>query len=592
MRLGKENLKNTYTCKKSTDGGKSFTTIISNGVVPPYNVGPRSIESAVGLNSNYDEQMKKGIMTASSGEKVFAGPVDDPFFVDFAIFDLGTVRKDNGVNGLRRMNVHSIVLDIPIEKLQKDGKSVKQAKSILDSDYVIGVWASASRPKMTVRSAGEEKHEGPYVQVSRLGMPLTNEVVIPIGDKDKWNSVPSTNDSKEFEKYFTNPELALYMDESQFGGAVPGLASLRIQSKSLGAFDFRNGKDGLFPLLNNPAVKGTALDPALFGNYLLRDKQPRSVDLLPIFMTGVPNLPPYQLVTGKAGGNPLAPGKPFINNFLPTFGDMLRVNMAVPVTDRKSADFSSLGLVQAAALGITDPRFNMNFAVQAIPNMDGFPNGRRLEDDVTRIELQAVSGIVLAAVGLGYDDYDPTAGAGTISAIQKQNSGNLVLMPPPGAVITGIQSATYGSGTGSTAEDFKFNADCQVDVTEVVKKVYGYKITNATPNFEIGVGNFTLVGRNDPCPGVRKTLKVVATYRMGASLATQNLVNVLSFTTGVEKNDKEFQGMFPFVASPWRGTEIGGLVEASLINDANNNTAAVTAPAIKSVANMGLAAPE
>jgi hypothetical protein len=111
----------------------------------------------------------------------------------------------------------------------------------------------------------------------------------------------------------------------------------------------------LYPLLGNPATKGTALDQALFGNYLLRPNQPRSVDLLPIFMTGVPNLAPYQLATGK-GGNPLAKGKPFINNFLPTFGDMLRVNMAVPATPRNSRDFSSLGLIQAAVLGLTDDR--------------------------------------------------------------------------------------------------------------------------------------------------------------------------------------------------------------------------------------------
>ena len=84
---------------------------------------------------------------------------------------------------------------------------------------------------------------------------------------------------------------------------------------------------------------------------------------------------------------------------------MLRLNMAVPVTPRNSADFSSLGLIQAAILGLTDARFNADTSLQNIPNMDGFPNGRRLEDDVTRIELQAVGGAVLAAVGLWYDDY-------------------------------------------------------------------------------------------------------------------------------------------------------------------------------------------
>jgi hypothetical protein len=115
-------------------------------------------------------------------------------------------------------------------------------------------------------------------------------------------------------------------------------------------------------------------------------------------------LAPYQLATGKTDGNPFTAGKPFINNFMPTFGDMLRLNMAVPVTPRTSPDFSSLGIISACELGLLDSRFNTSTAIQRIPNMDGFPNGRRLEDDVTRIELQAVSGAALAAIGLWYDD--------------------------------------------------------------------------------------------------------------------------------------------------------------------------------------------
>ncbi len=450
-RLGKQNLKQTYTLSKSTNGGKSFTTVISNMKVPAYNAGPRTIESPVGLNTTYQKEMLiDGIATASSGEKVFVGPVDDPFFADLgAIFDLGNIRPANAVDGLRCLNVHTLALNIPISELQKDGKHPDKAKSILDSDFVIGVWASASRPKITVRESNTQvKHQGPMVQVSRLGMPLTNEVIIPIGRKDEWNSVTPYEEGKKFEQHFTNPELALYMDDSQFGAAVPALSALRIQSNSLGQFDFRNGKDGLAGLLGNPAAKGTALDPALFGNYLLRKGQPRSVDLLPIFMTGVPNLAPYQLATGKSG-NPLAKGKPFINNFLPTFGDMLRINMAVPVTPRDSKDFSSLGLVQAAVLGLTDPRFNNNSQIQNIPNMDGFPNGRRLEDDVVRIEMQAVSGIVLAAIGLWYDDFN------------------------------------------------------------------------------------------------------------GTNPVSQDLIDVLSFTTGVEQNDKPFLKGFPYVAPPWNGFKDG-----------------------------------
>nr|WP_255532127.1 DUF4331 family protein [Pontibacter sp. BT310] len=409
IRLGKENQKVTYNVMKSTDNGRSFTTILSNAVVPPPNQGPRTITDAVGLNSNYhQESLIEGIQRLSTGEKIFVGPVDDPFFIDVgAFFDLGNLRPENAVDGLKCKNVHTIAMNIPIDVLQKDGRHPDDAKSILDSDYVIGVWASASRPKITVREKnGKISTNGPLVQVSRLGMPLTNEVIIPIGRKDEWNAMTPYEEKGTFDKYFTNPELALYIDNTAYGDAVPQLGMLPLQTNSLGQFDFRNSQDGLYPLLHTDAVKGTALDPALFGNYLLRPNQPRSVDILPLFMTGVPNLPPYQLATGK-NGNPLAKGKPFVNNFLPVFGDMLRVNMATPHTERDSPDFSRLGLVQAAVLGLTDPRFNQNTDWDFIPNMDGFPNGRRLEDDVTDIEVMAVSGVVLAAIGLWYDDYIP-----------------------------------------------------------------------------------------------------------------------------------------------------------------------------------------
>ncbi len=409
IRLGKQNLKTTYKCERSINGGASFTTIVAAGTVPPNNIGPRSIESGVGLGaSSYESLADAAISTATSGEKVFCGPRDDPFFVDLGgAFDAGGFRTAGARDGLAKLNCHTIAIEVPISTLQKTGRTTASATSILDGDFVIGVYASASRPAITTLSTTGDKPStsGAWVQVSRLGMPLTNEVIIALGDKDKWNATSPANDG-QFIPYFKNPELALYMDDSQFGGAVPGLAKLRIQTKSLGAFDFRNGKQGLYPLKNNPALDGTALSEANFGSVLLPDSaSPRAVDILPAFYTGVPNLRPYQLATGKPTGNPLAAGKPFINNFLPTLGDYLRLNMAVPVTPRNSPDFSPLGIVNAAVLGLTDTRFNGSAALQNIPNMDGFPNGRRLEDDVTTIELQAVGGVFLAAIGLWYDDY-------------------------------------------------------------------------------------------------------------------------------------------------------------------------------------------
>ncbi len=445
IRLGKENLKTTYTLERSMDGGKKFTTILDNGIVPPYNIGPRSINSKVGLNaSSYDQLVQNATVRTSTNEKVFCGTADDPFFVDLGgIFDLGNAPRQGPSrpeDALKCKNVSTIALEIDIATLQKDHKTIDKAKNILDPDYVIGVWANASRQKIrTLNGDGTESNMGPWVQVSRLGMPLTNEAVIPIGYKDYWNSLTPYQDLSKlsiFGKFFYNPELALYMDDAQFGGAVPAFHNLRIQKNSLGMFGFGNGQNGLYGLKGNPALDGTALSEAAFGSLLLpAPNSPRSVDLWPIFHTGVPNLSPYQLATGK-NGNVLGAGKPFINNFLPNGGDMLRLNMAVPPTDRKSADFNSDGLVQAAVLGLTDSRFNGDASLQLIPNMDGFPNGRRLEDDVTRIELQAVSGVVLAAIGLWYDDY-----------------------VPGGSPVTEDLLDVYNYNTGVNANDTTFKSD-------------------------------------------------------------------------------------------------------------------------------------
>ncbi len=455
IRLGQENWKTTYTCQRSTDGGQSWTTIVTNGVVPPPNIGARSIESGVGLGAgSYEELMSDAITTAATGEQVFCGPVDDPFYVDLGgVFDLGNLPRQNGapLDGIGQNNCHAIALQIPISTLLKAGAPATPT-SILDADYVIGVWASASRRTTRTLNAtgGGYTDSGDWIQVSRLGMPLTNEAVIPIGYKDYWNAITPYDEYADqvLDPFFYNPELALYMDDALFGGAVPAFSQLRIQRKSLGAFDFGNGHDGLYGLKGSPAVAGTALDDAVFGTLLLPGPgKPRSVDLWPIFHTGVPNVRPYQLATGK-NGNPLAAGKPFINNFLPNGGDMLRLNMATPVTSRTDPAFSPEGIIAAAVAGLTQAPYNTSTNIEFIPNMDGFPNGRRLEDDVTRIELQAVSGAALAAIGLWYDDYAP-----------------------------------------------------------------------------------------------------------GQSPVTADLVDVLSYNTGVNANDKPFTTSFPYLAAPWRGTE-------------------------------------
>jgi len=220
VRLGMQNLKTTYTLERKIGNGY-FEAIIRDGIVPPNNIGPRSIESGVGLGTTYEDLIDEAITTASTGEKVFAGPADDPFFVDLgAVFDLGDSPRQQGPNrdAIGQLNVHSIVIQVPIKTLLKAGAPTTPT-SILDADYVIGVWASASRPAIrTFNTDGSAPSVGgDWVQVSRLGMPLTNEVVIPIGMKDKWNRQTPYAGEGDFFEYFYNPELALYMDDDQFG---------------------------------------------------------------------------------------------------------------------------------------------------------------------------------------------------------------------------------------------------------------------------------------------------------------------------------------------------------------------------------------
>ena len=494
IRLNKQNLKTTYTCEKLVDG-VSQGNIITGGVVPPNNIGPRSIEGpVVGLGApNYESLRTSAITTASGsgGERILCAPSDDPFFADLgAIFDLAGLRPGSATDGLSRKNTHSIALSIPIQTLQKTGRAVTTAANILDADFVIGVWASASRPQLrTFAATSGEGASGTFVQVSRLGMPLTNEVINPLGSKDAWNAVSPYFEAAITDDYLSNPELGLYTADNTpvapaapktagqtfFGEAIPALNALRMQTKSLAGqpvigpngFDFRNQANGLSGLAGTSLVTGTAFDPTLFGPYLLVPGKPRSADIKPIFHTGVPNLPPYQLATGKtplsagnAAVNPLSAGKPFINNFLPFTasgrtnpgGDMLRLNMAVPTTPRNSADFSNQGLLQAAVLGLIDPRYNTNASLQFIPNMDGFPNGRRLEDAVDQIELKVVGGLVLAAVGLYFDDFTP----GSTSGVTPRLLGQVRFTSGVEANDTTFRGAfpyvqTPWSGTGSAS---------------------------------------------------------------------------------------------------------------------------------------------
>ena len=166
-------------------------------LAPPCNVGIRS-------TPNYPALAQSAIYDVGNGIKVFAGQRLDAFFVDLgSVFDLGALRpfqqfhlistpQAPGVNALRAFNVHTLAIQVPITKLTASGK---RPKDVMAPDATIGVWASASRRKATLRDGDRLIGVGPYVQVSRLGNPLFNEVIVPIGRKDEWNTRPPHRDA-------------------------------------------------------------------------------------------------------------------------------------------------------------------------------------------------------------------------------------------------------------------------------------------------------------------------------------------------------------------------------------------------------------
>src|SRR5438874_8141550 len=174
---------------------KGKSTVVARASTPPDNIGPRS-------TPNYRQLAAKAVAPLTGGGQVFAGQRDDPFFADVGdIFDLLAIRKGTGSEGggkdfLAGYAVHSIALQIPISQL--DTKS-----------HTIGVWSAADRHRTTVAGRGGT---GPWVQVSRLGNPLINEVVIPTGLKDLWNRTSPATDA-QFKKYYTTPILAAVLNK-------------------------------------------------------------------------------------------------------------------------------------------------------------------------------------------------------------------------------------------------------------------------------------------------------------------------------------------------------------------------------------------
>jgi len=314
------NRRQLYTVQRTDSTGTK--SLGKNLTCPPCNIGPLS-------TPGYATKLADpAVHTLSDGSKVFAGQRAEGFYADLgSIFDLANLRPFQnlnvygkadglssaaGVNATRLLNVHSIALQVPISRITQKGRPV------------IGVWTTAARQK--VRILGHPvQASGPFVQISRLGNPLINEVLIPQGQKDFWNTQAPHADS-QFAKYVTSPELAARLP-ALYPGVFPNLAAL-----------VKSGK-------------------------------PRT-DLKDLLMTG--------LRSGVISG--------FTNFTGSVAADMLRLNTAIP----PSSSPNILGVLGG--------------------DLAGFPNGRRVFDDVVTIELRALAGRTYPLVDSAYTP-DDAAGA-------------------------------------------------------------------------------------------------------------------------------------------------------------------------------------
>jgi uncharacterized protein DUF4331 len=186
--------------------------LADNVPVAPVNVGVRSFPNYAAVASGAVRQLPGNL-------QVFAGPRDEGFYVDVGgVFDLlGVPPADqNDVDGLAGANVHSIAIEVPIASLTRSGTRPSSASA---ADAVIGVWSTASRPSVTSRGGGQEAHNNHFVQVSRLGQPLVNELVIPRSTKDVFNSLEPTGDAAAL-AFVQDPEPARLLTQL-FGIRVP-----------------------------------------------------------------------------------------------------------------------------------------------------------------------------------------------------------------------------------------------------------------------------------------------------------------------------------------------------------------------------------
>jgi hypothetical protein len=284
------NIYQTYDLWKISKGHKNL--LLNDAKVAPSNVGAASMPSYNSLFNAATTSFGGSTNPAFS----WVGQSDDPFFLDLRVFDLlyGADLSEAGDDTLSGFNVNTFALQVPTKDVTKGDEST------------VGIWSTATRPSMRIENGdGSQSFKGKLVQVSRLGSPLVNEVVVPVGLKDYFNSSKPKAD----------------------GAALPLV------------------QDPELPHLLN-AVYGTEIpdsDDSMAGI--------QRADLIQVFLTGVPTL--NQPAHVKAS-------------------EMLRLNTAIAPC---STDCSTLGVIGG--------------------DVAGFPNGRRLSDDIIDVSLRVVLGVLL-----------------------------------------------------------------------------------------------------------------------------------------------------------------------------------------------------
>lgn len=200
-----------YKAYQDIDGNKHVDKIVTGAPVAPWNVGDRTFP-----DDSYEGVAQQAIVEATDGATVFAGPRDEPFFVDLHVFDLLGVAGAPTTDGV---NVMSLVLEVPIEDVaQYQQRPVDPTAP----NAVAGVWARALRPIVTIRNGNQDDGNfGGWQQVSRLAWPLVNEAVIPLQDKNAFNRGAPVNDVASFGSYILDPELPGLLNLVLNAGCAP-----------------------------------------------------------------------------------------------------------------------------------------------------------------------------------------------------------------------------------------------------------------------------------------------------------------------------------------------------------------------------------